>query len=69
MGLGDGGRSAELQDAAPPFATAEALNILTEDLRAPRGELFAEFDTTPVASASLGQVRALHAWHVACAGR
>ncbi len=47
---------AGLQDEVAPVDGALAAGIVEADLGAPLAELFAEFDLTPVASASLGQV-------------
>ena len=45
-----------LQDDVPPFPTAEARRLVEEDLGAAIPEIFAEFDETPRASASIAQV-------------
>ncbi len=45
-----------LQDSVPPFDTEQAKAIIAEDLGQPTRELFAWFDDTPLASASIAQV-------------
>jgi ubiquinone biosynthesis protein len=45
-----------LQDAAPPVPFAELRAQLEEDLGGPPEEIFAEFDTEPLAAASIAQV-------------
>ena len=45
-----------LQDEVPPVPFERARQVVEEQLGAPLGELFAEFEETPVASASLSQV-------------
>src|SRR4030043_429404 len=44
------------QDRVPPFPPAEAVATLEKLYRKPLAEVFAEFDPTPVASASVAQV-------------
>ena len=47
---------AQLQDAVPSFDSQDARRIVEEELGAPIEELFAEFEDTPLASASIAQV-------------
>jgi ubiquinone biosynthesis protein len=47
---------AKLQDRVPPFPSAQALAVLSRAYGREVGEVFAEFDPTPVASASVAQV-------------
>jgi len=47
---------AKLQDDVPPFAEETALAIIESSLGAPVSELFGEFSSTPMASASVAQV-------------
>jgi len=49
---------AELQDQVPPFPGAEARAIVENELKASIGRLYAHFDETPLASASIAQVHA-----------
>jgi ubiquinone biosynthesis protein len=45
-----------LQDRVPPFPSVEAIATLETAYKRPLAEVFAEFDATPVASASVAQV-------------
>ncbi len=47
---------AQLQDRVPPFPSVEAIATLETAYKKPLSEVFAEFDATPVASASVAQV-------------
>ncbi len=47
---------ARLQDQVPPFPSEQALAVLQRAYGRPAAEVFAEFDATPVASASVAQV-------------
>lgn len=49
---------AKLQDSAPPVPFEFIRSTLIEDLGGPPAEVFARFDATPMASASIGQVHA-----------
>jgi len=46
----------KLLDSAPPVASAEIRSMIESELGAPVESLFASFDDTPIASASIGQV-------------
>ncbi|NML65127.1 AarF/ABC1/UbiB kinase family protein [Hymenobacter sp. RP-2-7] len=46
----------KLQSNVPPFATAEARQIVEAELGRPLGAVFREFDDVPLGSASIGQV-------------
>jgi len=46
----------KLQDRVPPFASETAKQIIEKSLRMPVSQAFAEFDDTPLASASVAQV-------------
>jgi ubiquinone biosynthesis protein len=45
-----------LQDRLPPFPAAQARALIEEEFERPLGTLFASFDDTPVAAASIAQV-------------
>jgi ubiquinone biosynthesis protein len=45
-----------LQDDVRPFPYADVERVILEDLKQPIGRLFLEFDETPLAAASIGQV-------------
>jgi ubiquinone biosynthesis protein len=47
---------ARLQDHVPPFDGDDAVRIIERSLRKPITELYASFDRTPIASASIAQV-------------
>ncbi|MBS1145338.1 MAG: ubiB [Proteobacteria bacterium] len=47
---------AKLQDRVPPFASDQALAEIEKAYGRPASEVFAEFDPTPIASASIAQV-------------
>ena len=45
-----------LQDRVPPFPSVQAVAVLEATYKKPLAEVFAEFDTVPIASASVAQV-------------
>src|SRR6516165_4454985 len=45
-----------LQDDVRPFPFADVERVIAEDLKQPIGRLFLEFEETPMAAASIGQV-------------
>ena len=47
---------AKLQDEVPPFSSEKAREIIQAELRAKIEDIFEDFEDTPVAAASLGQV-------------
>ncbi len=47
---------AQLQDRVPPFPSVQAIATLEAAYKRPLSDVFAEFDATPVASASVAQV-------------
>ena len=50
------GELQKLQDAVPPFPGEQARRIIEDELGRPVAELFAAFDETPLAAASVAQV-------------
>jgi ubiquinone biosynthesis protein len=47
---------AQLQDRVPPFPSSQAIATLEHAYKKPLADVFAEFDATPIASASVAQV-------------
>ncbi len=52
----------KLQDSAPPVAFAEIQQAIVSELGQPIEKLFAEFDSVPLAAASIGQAHAATLW-------
>lgn len=48
----------QLQDRVPPFPAEQALAMVEKNFKKPVEQVFAEFDATPLASASIAQVHA-----------
>lgn len=46
----------KLQDSVAPFDSSQALAIVESELQKPLSEVFADFESTPIASASIAQV-------------
>ncbi|MCP3851588.1 MAG: ubiquinone biosynthesis regulatory protein kinase UbiB [Gammaproteobacteria bacterium] len=46
----------KLQDQVPPFSGQKAIEIIEESFKLPIDQVFKEFDSTPLASASIAQV-------------
>lgn len=46
----------KLQDKVPGFSPTKAMGLIETELGAPIGMLFKEFESLPIAAASLGQV-------------
>jgi ABC1 atypical kinase-like domain len=47
----------QLQDNVPGFSGQRAISVVEEELGRPIADIYATFDPTPLAAASLGQVR------------
>ena len=46
----------KLQDRVPPFSSAEAKQIIEQDIAKPIDQVFSRFDAAPIAAASIAQV-------------
>lgn len=49
-----------MQDQVPPFPSETAVSIVEEELGAPVGVIFDQFDYEPIAAASLGNLLVLY---------
>src|SRR5262249_33939797 len=56
----------KLQEDVPPIPVEDVRRVIEETLGAPTGEVFTEFDETPLPSASIGQLPAATAQTAPC---